>query len=229
MIKFQNVSKKFGSSNEALHKVKLDIAKGEFLYLIGPSGAGKTTLLRLLLGDSQPTLGKILIDDQEIKNLKGAKIAQLRRKIRMIFQDFKVLFDRTVLENIVVSLNILGRSAKESESEAKKVLKMVGLAGKEDFFPIQLSAGELQRVAIARALTGGPTVLLADEPTGNLDPKTAEEIISLLEKINKEAGTTVVVATHNTYLVDSRKKRVVALDQGEIVRDEKEGKYAKSS
>lgn len=226
MIKFQNVTKKFGSSNEALHKIKLEIAKGEFLYLIGPSGAGKTTLLRLLLGDNKPSAGKVLIDDQEINNLRGSKIAQLRRKIRMIFQDFKVLFDRTVLENVVLSLNILGRSGKESESEAKKVLKMVGLAGKEDFFPIQLSAGELQRVSIARALTGGPTVLLADEPTGNLDPRTANEIINLLEKINKEAGTTVVVATHNSYLVDTRKKRVVALNKGEIVRDEKEGKYS---
>lgn len=224
MIVFQNVTKKFGKLNEALKKISFSIDKGEFIFLIGPSGAGKTTLLKLLLGDLKSSGGKILIDGQEISKLQGIKIARLRRKIRMIFQDFKILFDRTILENVSLSLHILGVKSKEAESEAYKMLKLVGLDGRENYFPIQISAGELQRVAIARALAGSPIILLADEPTGNLDPKTGGEILDLLEKINKE-GTTVIVATHNASLVDSRKKRIIALFKGEIKRDEKEGKY----
>lgn len=224
MIAFQNITKKFGRGTEALRKINLSIEKGEFIFLIGPSGAGKTTLLKMLLGEYPPTTGKILIDHQEISKLKGPKIAQLRRKVRMIFQDFKVLYDRTILENVCISLYILGKNQKEAENESRKILKLVGLSGKENFFPIQVSAGELQRVAIARALAGGPVVILADEPTGNLDPKTGEEIIELLEKINKE-GTTIIIATHNSFMVDSRKKRVIALVNGEVARDEKEGKY----
>lgn len=224
MIKFQNVSKKFPDGSEALSKVKLEIEKGEFVFLVGPSGAGKTTLLKLLISEFKPSRGQILIEEEEINKLKGASIAKLRRKVRMVFQDFKVLFDSTVLENVILALHILGRKGKEAEAEAKKALKLVGLENKYNFFPVQISAGELQRVSIARALAGGPSIILADEPTGNLDPETGEGIIKLLEEINRE-GTTVIVATHNASLVDKMKKRVVVLEKGKIVRDEKEGKY----
>lgn len=224
MIKFQKVSKKFPDGSEALSKVKLEIEKGEFVFLVGPSGAGKTTLLKLLISEFKPSRGQILVEEEEINKLKGASIAKLRRKVRMVFQDFKVLFDRTVLENVILALHILGRKGKEAEAEAKKTLKLVGLENKYNFFPVQISTGELQRVSIARALAGGPSIILADEPTGNLDPETGEGIIKLLEEINRE-GTTVIVATHNASLVDKMKKRVVVLEKGKIVRDEEEGKY----
>lgn len=224
MIKLQNVNEKFPDGTEALTKIKLNIAKGEFIFLVGPSGAGKSTLLKLLIAEFKPSSGQIFVEGEEINKFSGKKIAFLRRKVRMIFQDFKILFDRTVLENVILALNILGRKEKEAVAETKKVLKLVGLEEKYNFFPVQISAGEQQRVAVARALAGGPSVILADEPTGNLDPKTSESIIKLLEEINK-AGTTVIVATHNASLVDKFKKRVVALERGKIVRDDKEGKY----
>ena len=224
MIEFKNVTKKYPGGRFALNKVNFSIERGEFIYLIGPSGAGKTTILRLLIAESKPSSGKIVFNGHEIQNFSKGNIAKLRRKIRMVFQDFKVLYDRTILENVMLSLYIIGRTGKEAEAEAKKVLKMVGLEDRVTAFPIEVSAGELQRVAIARALAGGSEVLLADEPTGNLDPKTGEEIMALLETINRE-GTTVIVTTHNASFVNERKKRVMEVKNGEIIRDDKEGGY----
>lgn len=224
MIKFQNFTKKYPGGISALEKIKLEIPKGDFVFLIGSSGAGKTTLLNSLIGEIKPTSGRVLLEDKDVAHLVEKDVAKLRRKVRMIFQDFKILFDRTVLENVLLALRILGRTESESLYEAKKVLKLVGLEDKLNYFPVQISAGELQRVAIARALAGGPLVLLADEPTGNLDPKTAMEIGALLEKINK-TGTTVIVATHNAAFVDKIKKRVISLEKGRIIKDEKNGKY----
>ncbi len=192
--------------------------------MIGPSGAGKTSILRLLMAESKPTSGKIIFNGHEIQNFSKSNVARLRRKIRMVFQDFKMLYDRTILENVMLSLYIIGRRGREAETEAKKVLKLVGLEDRYNAFPIQVSAGELQRVAIARALAGGSEVLLADEPTGNLDPKTGIEIMDLLEAINKE-GTTVIVTTHNASYVNERRKRVIEMRSGEIVRDVQEGGY----
>lgn len=224
MIEFKNVIKKYPGGRYALNKVNFSVERGEFIYLIGQSGAGKTTILRLLIAESKPSSGKIIFNGHEIQNFTKGNIAKLRRKIRMVFQDFKILYDRTILENVMLSLYIIGRMGKEAESEAKKVLKMVGLEDRITAFPVELSAGELQRVAIARALAGGSEVLLADEPTGNLDPKTGEGIMSLLETINRE-GTTVIVTTHNAALVNERKKRVMEVKNGEIIRDDREGGY----
>lgn len=227
MIEFKNVTKKYKGGKYALEKATFTIQNGEFVYLIGPSGAGKTTILKLLIGDITPTSGKILFRNHEIQRFSKTNIAILRRKIRMVFQDFKILADRTVLENVMISLFILGRSDSEATAEAKKVLNLVGLEDKIRFFPVQLSAGELQRVAIARAMAGGSDVLLADEPTGNLDPKTGDEIIHLLNEINEE-GTTVIITTHNASLVNRAKKRVIEVVDGKIVRDDKEGSYEAS-
>ncbi|OGK54397.1 cell division ATP-binding protein FtsE [Candidatus Roizmanbacteria bacterium RIFCSPLOWO2_01_FULL_45_11] len=228
MIEYKNVSKKYPGGKNALEKISFEIQNGEFVYLIGPSGAGKTTILKLLFGDTKPSGGKVLYGGHPVHKFSGKNIAILRRKIRMVFQDFKVLTDRTVLENVLISLYIVGRSDREATAEAMKALKLVGLPDKAQFFPVQLSAGELQRVAIARALAGGSEVILADEPTGNLDPKTGEEIMDLLEEINKE-GTTIIVTTHNAALVDRAKKRVIQMKDGQVVRDDKEGKYDPTS
>lgn len=228
MIEFKNVTKKYPGGRFALNKVNFSVERGEFIYLIGQSGAGKTTILRLLIAESKPSSGKIVFNGHEIQNFSKGNVAKLRRKIRMVFQDFKVLYDRTILENVMLSLYIIGRSGKEAEAEAKKVLKMVSLEDRVTAFPVELSAGELQRVAIARALAGGSEVLLADEPTGNLDPKTGEEIMTLLETINRE-GTTVIVTTHNAAFVNERKKRVMEVKNGEIIRDDKEGGYNAAS
>lgn len=228
MIEFKNITKKYPRGKFALNKISFSIEKGEFVFLIGPSGAGKTTLLKLLILENMPSGGKIVYNGHEIQKFRRGNIARLRRKIRMVFQDFKILYDRTVLENVLLSLFIIGKQGKTAESEARKVLKLVGIEDKANAFPVQISAGELQRVAIARALAGGSEVLVADEPTGNLDPRTGEEIITLLEKIN-ETGTTVVVTTHNASLVDTHRRRVIELRDGEIVRDVAKGTYHASS
>ena len=228
MIEFKNVSKRFYPNNTVLDKVSFTINQGEFVYLIGPSGVGKTTILNLLICQMKPSAGKILYRGHPIHNFSGRQIAFLRREIRIVFQDFKILFERTVLENVMLSLYILGKSKNEAESEARKVLKLVGLDDKRSLFPVQISAGELQRVAIARAIAGDSKILLADEPTGNLDPDTGSEIIKLLEEINSQ-GTTVIVTTHNESLVDKAKKRVIEIRNGKIARDEKQGGYHGSS
>lgn len=225
MILFDNVTKKYGKQFLALEKISLKVEQGEFVFLVGPSGAGKTTMLRLLTAEILPTSGAVFVDDWEVNKLPIKKIAYLRRKIGFVFQDFKLLIDRTVGENIALALEILGKSKKEIEIRVEQVLKIVHLSGKDNFFPSQLSLGELQRVAIGRAIAGEAKVLLADEPTGNLDPKTSWEILKIINTINKN-GTTVIMATHNVDVVDSMKKRVIVLAKGKIIRDQEKSKYS---
>ncbi len=223
MIKISNVSKKFPDGTIALDDISLEINDGEFVFLVGPSGSGKTTILRLLLHNLKVTSGKILIDEHDLGKISEGKVVQLRRKIGCVFQDLKLLDDRSILENVALSLWVLGKTGKEVDAEAKEKLELVGLEKKVNFFPAQLSGGELQRAAIARALAGDPKYLLADEPTGNVDDDNAWKIVKILDKIN-QAGTTVVMATHNGEIVNSLNKRVVRLEKGKITSDKK-GKY----
>lgn len=223
MIKISNVSKKFPDGTVALDDINLEISDGEFVFLVGPSGSGKTTILCLLLQSLKPTSGEITIDEHDLIKISGEKMAQLRRKIGVVFQDLKLLYDRSVLENVELSLWVLGKTGKEVESEAKEKLELVGLDKKAEFFPSQLSGGELQRAAIARALAGEPKYLFADEPTGNIDDENAWKIVKILDKIN-QSGTTVIMATHNGEIVNSQNKRVVRLEKGKIISDKK-GKY----
>ncbi len=225
MILFDSVSKKYSRSTTALDDINLKVENGEYVFLVGPSGAGKTTILRLLIRDILPNHGTILLDDWEINKLPVRKLPYLRRKVGFVFQDFKLLSDRTVAENIAVSLEILGKSRSDIDRRIDEVLKIVHLDSKENHFIGQLSYGEQQRVAIGRAIAGEAKILLADEPTGNLDPKTSWEILKIISDINK-SGTTVVMATHNVDIVNSLKKRVVVLSSGKIIRDEHKGKYS---
>lgn len=224
MIVFKDVSKKYSANIVALHDINLTIADGEFVFLVGSSGAGKTTLLRLIIRDLFPSKGSVYVDDWEVSKLKNNLIPRLRRKVGFVFQDFKLLPERTIAENIAVTLEILGRSKKEIDSRIREVLEIVKLEGKGNFFPGQLSFGEQQRVSIGRAIAGEAKVLLADEPTGNLDPKTSWEILKIIDNINKN-GTAIVMATHNVDIVDSMKKRVIEIQNGKIVRDAKKSKY----
>lgn len=224
MIRLDHVTKHYGGPQKALSDVTVEIKNGEFVFLIGPSGSGKTTLLRLLIRDIVPTEGKVFVDDWEINQLRPSRVYHLRRKVGTVFQDFKLLADRTVYENIALGLEILGKKEKDIAKDVKDVLNLVGLEGKERLFPLQLSAGELQRIGIARAIVGGPSILLADEPTGNLDPETAWDILSILQEINA-MGTTVVMSTHNAAIVDDLRKRTITLHHGKVVSDEEKGKY----
>jgi cell division transport system ATP-binding protein len=223
MIKFENVSKKFLDGTTAIEDISFEINDGEFVFLVGPSGAGKTTIFRLILHNCLPSTGEITIDVHSLKKISDGKVTQLRRKIGCVFQDLKLLSDRSVLENVALSLWVLGKNAKEVEAESREKLELVGLSNKADFFPAQLSGGELQRAAIARALAGDPKYLLADEPTGNVDDENGWNIVKILEKIN-DNGTTVIMATHNPDFVDKLHKRVIRLEQGKIKSDKK-GKY----
>lgn len=227
MIRFDNVTKLFGHSN-ALTDFTVEIPSGDFVFLIGPSGAGKTTLLRLILRDLLPTSGSIHVHDIEVNKLPKSRIHLLRRTVGMVFQDFKLLMDRTVYENAAIGLEILGKSRFEVDKRIHDVLHLVGLYDKAHLFPAQLSGGEMQRASIARAIAPGPKVLLADEPTGNLDPKTTWEIIQILEEINK-LGTTIIMATHNSSVVNDLQKRTILIDNGLIMSDEVKGRYKVSS
>jgi cell division transport system ATP-binding protein len=224
MIRFDHIFKEYDGHSFALDDVSAEISDGEFVFLIGPSGAGKTTLLRLLIRDMLPTKGNVIVDDWDVGNMNSGQIHLLRRKVGMVFQDFKLLTDRTIFENIAIGLEILGKKHNEIEKGVSDILELVSLSDKKFHFPTQLSAGELQRVSIARAIVGGPKILLADEPTGNLDPQTAWEILEILEQVNK-IGTTIVMATHNATIVNELKKRTIALKKGKIVSDEVKGRY----
>src|SRR3989339_1457915 len=210
MIQFEQVTKKYPNGQIALEDVDLTIEDGEFLFVVGPSGAGKSTLLKLITRETSPTSGQILFNSQSISRIPGGKIPQLRRKIGTVFQDFKLLLNRTVFENVAVPLEVLGKKDSEIEKEVSAVLEKVDLLEKASSFPAQLSGGEVQRTAIARAIVAKPEVLLADEPTGNLDPKSAWGILKLFKEINL-SGTTVIVATHNVELVNKFEERVIAL------------------
>lgn len=224
MITFQHVSKQYSRDTSALSDITVDIKDGEFVFLIGPSGAGKSTLLRLILRDVLPTEGTIAIDEWNVESLPQSQVHILRRQVGMVFQDFKLLTDRTIFENVALGLEVLGKHDEEIEKGVRDVLSLVGLSNKADQFPQQLSAGELQRASIARAIVAGPKILLADEPTGNLDPDTAWDIIEILQEINK-LGTTVIIATHNAAFVNQIKKRTIALKEGKIISDEEKGRY----
>lgn len=224
MIEFSNVTKKYDHDITALDDVNVTIKKGEFVFLVGPSGSGKSTFLKLMIREEQQTSGKIVIDGIDVSKVKPKDIPFLRRKVGFVFQDFRLLYDRTVEENIEFALRIIEASEKEIKVQMKSVLELVGLSGKEKFYPNQLSGGEQQRVALARALATRPAILIADEPTGNLDPVTADEIFKSLMEINSR-GTTVLVVTHAKDIVDKLGKRVIALDHGKITKDELGGAY----
>lgn len=228
MINFQKVSKKFGTGSTVLSEISLQIDKDEFVFLVGPTGSGKTTIFRLITGEILPTEGNVVVSDWNVVKLPKGKIPDLRKKVGVVFQDLKLINDRTVFENILLPLEIGNKEERQARKRADEVLEQVGLSNHKNKFPVQLSGGELQRVAIARALALSPQILLADEPTGNLDPATAFDIVNKLLEINKK-GTTVIMATHNFDIVKNIQKRVIALDKGRVVRDERKSSKAKKS
>ena len=224
MIKFINISKEYDNGVKALSDIRLDILKGEFVFLVGSSGAGKSTLIKLLLKEEEPTDGKIILDNKDITKVKSRRIPLIRRSIGVVFQDFRLLPNKTVYENIAFAMEIVGAHPKEIRRAVPMVLSMVDLSRKASSYPDQLSGGEHQRVAIARAIVNNPSVLIADEPTGNLDPETAWEIMKVLSDINGR-GTTILMATHARDIVNDMKKRVIAIEKGKVVRDEEKGGY----
>ena len=224
IIAMDHVSKQYSTGVEALSDVSICIHKGEFVFVVGKSGSGKSTFIKLLLKELNTTEGRIFVGGRQVTNLKRKQVSLYRRKIGVVFQDFRLLKNKTVFENVAFAQEIIGMTKRDIARNVPIMLEMVGLKGKEKMYPHELSGGEQQRVAIARALINQPTILLADEPTGNLDPKTAWDIMMLLEEVNK-MGTTVVVVTHNNDVVDVMQKRVINLEDGVLVRDEKKGGY----
>ncbi len=224
MIEFVNVFKEYENGVEALNDVSLKIDNGEFVFLIGSSGAGKTTITKLIMREENVTSGQVLLDGKDITILTDKEIPYLRRKMGVVFQDFRLLEDRTVFENVEFAMQVVGASRREIRRRVPTVLNMVGLNYKAKMLPRQLSGGEQQRVALARALVNNPSILIADEPTGNLNPETAMEIMEIFENINA-MGTTVIMATHAHDIVDAMHKRVIAVEDGKIVRDEVGGEY----
>jgi cell division transport system ATP-binding protein len=224
MIEFKDVSVTYPNDIQALRDVNLMIEKGEFVFIVGPTGTGKTTLLKLIFKEETPTQGSVLVSGQDVTKIRGSAIPRLRRRVGVVFQDFKLLPQKTVWENVAFALFVIDTPRKEIKARVSEALELVGLLDRADSYPHQLSGGEQQRVTIARAIVNDPPILLADEPTGNLDPDTSWDIVQLLSRIN-ERGTTVIIASHDKHIVDKMNKRVVALDQGAIARDEKKGKY----
>lgn len=224
IIALDAVSKQYQTGVDALKDVSLRIEQGEFVFVVGKSGSGKSTFIKLLLKELDPTSGKLYIAGRLVNKLRRKQVPLYRRNIGVVFQDFRLLKDRTVFENVAFAQRILGRNKREIIRNVSTMLTIVGLTEKADAYPHELSGGEQQRVAIARALVNHPTILLADEPTGNLDPQNAWEIMMLLQEVNK-MGTTVVVVTHNNDVVDIMQKRVVTLEEGHVIRDDKKGGY----
>jgi len=224
MILLSNVSKTYPNGSTALDDVSFFIERGEFVFIVGPSGSGKSTLIKLLMHEEVPTDGQVIINNKDIGKLKRREIPYLRRSMGVVFQDFRLLSNKTVYENVAFAMDIIGASRKEIRKQVPTVLSLVGLSHKAKSYPDELSGGEQQRVALARALVNNPAFLIADEPTGNLNPKVAMEIMELLDNINKR-GTTIIMATHAKDIVDTMKKRVIAIEEGKIVRDETRGGY----
>ncbi|MEI6420034.1 MAG: cell division ATP-binding protein FtsE [bacterium] len=224
MIYFDKVSKIYTDDSIALAEVSLHIQPKEFVSIVGHSGAGKTTLLKMILAEERPTAGSVFFESVNIQNLKKKEINNLRRRIGTVFQDFRLLPNKTIYENIAFAMEVAGRTDEEIEADVPHVLELVDLSRKAWSFPHELSGGEKQRAAIARAIINQPDIIIADEPTGNLDPINTHEIIQILKKIN-DLGTTVILTTHNKSVIDSLGKRVITMEQGKIIRDDKEGKY----
>ena len=222
MIEFRNVSKKYDTGTEAIHNINFKINKGEFAFLVGSSGSGKSTIIKLILKEEEPSSGNIIINGKDTTFLKPKRVPFLRRSMGIVFQDFRLLPDKTVYENVAFAMYVVKATPKHIRRQVPMVLSLVGLSNKAKVYPNELSGGEQQRVALARAIVNNPSMLIADEPTGNLDPNTAWDIMELLNDINLR-GTTVVVATHAKDIVDKMNKRVIRIDQGNIVRDEKGG------
>jgi len=218
MIKFENVSKTYTHEVDALKNINVEIADGEFVFLTGPSGSGKSTFLKLLIKEEIPSEGKILLNEKCLNNIKEKDIPYIRRKIGFVYQDFRLFYDKTVCENIIFALRVVEASEREIKNIVPTIIDQVGLKGKENNFPNQLSGGEQQRVGLARALVMHPSIIVADEPTGNLDEASAEEIMKILYEIN-EKGTTVIMVTHNNRIIAKSNKRVIALNKGQIVAD----------
>jgi cell division transport system ATP-binding protein len=225
MIRLEHVSKRYPNGHVALHDVSLTIHRSEFVFLVGPSGAGKSTLIRLLYGEERPTTGDVFVDQFRVNRLRRGQVARLRRQLGVVFQDVKLLSNRTVYQNVAFAMEVVEASRREIEKRVPQLLRLVGLEDRQHHYPHQLSGGEQQRVGIARALVNNPHYLIADEPTGNLDPDTARGIVQLLVEINRR-GATVVMATHARDIVNALGRRVVAIDQGRIVRDEERGLYS---
>ncbi|MEX0863847.1 MAG: cell division ATP-binding protein FtsE [Acidimicrobiia bacterium] len=228
MIRLENVTKVYEGGTIAANDVSLDIQKGEFVFLVGPSGSGKSTLIRLMLRDEPVTRGKIWVAGKDVTTLPRWKIPFLRRSVGTVFQDYKLLPNKTVTENVAFALEVLGRPRSVIAPQVVQVLDLVGLAEMGERYPRQLSGGEQQRVSVARAFVNRPPIMLCDEPTGNLDPKTSVGIMKLLDRINR-TGTTIVMATHDHAIVDAMKRRVVALDYGKVTRDEATGRYERAA
>lgn len=224
MIEFKNVSKVYDNNVKALSNVNIKIDAGDFVFLVGPSGAGKSTFVKMLLKEIEPSEGQIIVDGIELSKIKRKKVPFHRRKIGMVFQDFRLIPSLNVYENVAFAMRVLEASPSEIKKQVPIALSLVGLSNKQKMFPNQLSGGEQQRVSIARAIVNKPLVLIADEPTGNLDPETAKGIMALIEDINR-SGTTVVMATHAKEIVDDMQKRVIAIEKGQVVRDEEKGGY----
>lgn len=227
MIIFEGVSKLFSKGNKlAVDNLDLHIEKGEFVFLVGSSGAGKSTFIKLLLKEENPTTGRIEVNGMDLATLSRRKIPQLRRSMGVVFQDFRLLSNKTVYENIAFAMEITGNRSRDIRRKVPNMMSLVGLSDKAKSYPMELSGGEQQRVGIARALINDPALLIADEPTGNLDPKNSDDIMELLKDINRAQGTTILVATHAKSIVDKMKRRVIALDNGKIVRDMEGGYYS---
>lgn len=224
MIEISKLTKTYDRGTKALRDVNITIDDGEFVFITGRSGSGKSTLIKILLKEVEPTSGRVVVNDMNLGKMPRRYVPKYRRRLGVVFQDFRLLKDKTVYENVAFAQRVIGESGRTIRESVPQMLKMVGLSSKYKFFPHQLSGGEQQRVAIARALINRPEILLVDEPTGNLDPHNAMEIMGLLEKINRR-GTTVIVVTHSHEIVDMMKKRVITIDRGMVIRDEEESGY----
>jgi len=225
MIEFKNVSKVYVTGTEAVHNATFSIDKGEFAFLVGTSGSGKSTLIKLILKEEEASQGNIIINGKDITYLRQKRVPYLRRSMGVVFQDFRLLPDKTIYDNVAFAMHIVRATPKHIRRQVPMVLSLVGLSNKAKMYPNELSGGEQQRVALARALVNNPSMIIADEPTGNLDPETAWDIMNLLNEINAR-GTTVVMATHAKDIVDKMKKRVIQIDKGVIIRDDKKGGYS---